>query len=586
MKSDFLQEFVCAAKPKADIKISDYCANSLYLPASLSVRSGYLRFTDVPWQKQALDLISSPHVNDVAIQSSGQVGKTNIILYLIYYYITHKNQSVLIGQPNEEMARAFNIEKLNHIIKANPKLSETLTNDYLLQKQFGGATVTTVSSQAVASLGMRSVPIVILDEYDSYIIGREGNGGDILDKRTQTYQHRAKRIKMSTPKKNKGESWIERELNNANLYECHFRCLKCNELFIPSFDNVQWQTTEIVDKKTGEITKHRHTQNSWLECPHCHKKHNQAELRRMMRKSTLLLTREHPDKSRIGIHVWQISSPFSSLAEIAGEWVSKNTDDDARRTFKNLTLGLAFEPSAATIHINRLYMQRHEYSILPNDNIAYITAGIDCQTNRVEVEVVAWDKYATSWQLDYRVIFGDLHEQQVWQNLDEYLKRNWQDRLVDCAFIDSGNTDGLTQKVYDFARTRQHMQVYAIKAHGDDRPILPSKPTMIDGCPLFILGSFQLKTLVKHYLAKERGEQGYCHFQLARDKKYFDMFTKDYQVVKMSSGKPVKKWLQAKGANEAFDCRQYALAAMLFLEKEGIFHTKAADVDISLDFSL
>ena len=44
---------------------------------------------------------------------------------------------------------------------------------------------------------------------------------------------------------------------------------------------------------------------------------------------------------------------------------------------------------------------------LPKD-VAIITAGVDVQDNRLELEIVGWGKDEESWSLDYQVIYGCL----------------------------------------------------------------------------------------------------------------------------------------------------------------------------------
>ena len=54
-----------------------------------------------------------------------------------------------------------------------------------------------------------------------------------------------------------------------------------------------------------------------------------------------------------------------------------------------------------------------------------LTAGVDVQDNRFEVEVVGWGSEWESWGIEYRVIMGNPSTQEAWDALDEYLLRRW-----------------------------------------------------------------------------------------------------------------------------------------------------------------
>ena len=55
----------------------------------------------------------------------------------------------------------------------------------------------------------------------------------------------------------------------------------------------------------------------------------------------------------------------------------------------------------------------------------FLTAGVDVQKDRIEVEVVAWGRGKESWSVDYRVIEGDTARADVWLKLDAILARDW-----------------------------------------------------------------------------------------------------------------------------------------------------------------
>ena len=127
--------------------------------------------------------------------------------------------------------------------------------------------------------------------------------------------------------------------------------------------------------------------------------------------------------------------------------------------FVNTVLGLPFEEEAEAPEWQRLYERRESYriGIVPERGL-FLTAGVDVQKDRIEVEVVAWGRGKESWSVDYRVIEGDTARPEVWAKLDAVLARDWPHASghtlpIRVMCVDAGYA---TQDVY--AWVRQHPQ--------------------------------------------------------------------------------------------------------------------------------
>mgnify|MGYP004441179183 CR=1 FL=1 len=86
-----------------------------------------------------------------------------------------------------------------------------------------------------------------------------------------------------------------------------------------------------------------------------------------------------------------------------------------------------------------------------------LTAGVDVQDDRFEVEIVGWGVGKESWGIRYQKIYGDMLKEQVWEDLDAFLQTVWckKDgtalRIISCC-IDSGGHH--TDQVYRFTKER------------------------------------------------------------------------------------------------------------------------------------
>jgi phage terminase large subunit GpA-like protein len=76
-----------------------------------------------------------------------------------------------------------------------------------------------------------------------------------------------------------------------------------------------------------------------------------------------------------------------------------------------------------------------------------LTAGVDVQSNRLEVELRAWGPRLESWSIDYRVLTGDVHdldgEASPWRALAAIVSETWPHELggrigLSVMAVDSG----------------------------------------------------------------------------------------------------------------------------------------------------
>jgi phage terminase large subunit GpA-like protein len=97
-----------------------------------------------------------------------------------------------------------------------------------------------------------------------------------------------------------------------------------------------------------------------------------------------------------------------------------------------------------------------------------LTAGVDVQEDRFELQVVAWGVAQERWVVDVRTIPGNPKQAETREALLEALNRKylhaWGSMLpIHATCIDSGYA---TDEVYDFVLAHQHRKVYATKGIG------------------------------------------------------------------------------------------------------------------------
>ena len=245
------------------------------------------------------------------------------------------------------------------------------------------------------------------------------------------------------------------------------------------------------------------------------------------------------------------------------------------RSFINLTLGEPFTEKSEKSDPTTLLSRRENYTAarLPM-RILYLTAGVDCQDDRLECEIIGWrqdgrDSPPESWGIEYIVLRGDPARMEVWNQLDTIMKRDYRTEdnrtlRISAACVDSGGHH--TAQVYAFAEPRKGRHIYAIKGMPGARPIWSHKAGKSQKykAQVWHVGSDTAKDAWYSRLRTKDEGPGYCHFPLDYPEHYFEMLTAEQVRTKYSKGRPIREWfLPAGKRNESLDIRVYALGALL-----------------------
>ncbi|MCP4049088.1 MAG: phage terminase large subunit family protein, partial [bacterium] len=104
-------------------------------------------------------------------------------------------------------------------------------------------------------------------------------------------------------------------------------------------------------------------------------------------------------------HLNELYSPFRRFRDIVSFFLEKKQSNDLQ-TFVNVSLAETWEEKGDRIDATSLINRVEKYNAPVPQGGAVLTAGIDMQIDRLEIEVVAWGIGEESWSVDYRVIWG------------------------------------------------------------------------------------------------------------------------------------------------------------------------------------
>lgn len=132
-------------------------------------------------------------------------------------------------------------------------------------------------------------------------------------------------------------------------------------------------------------------------------------------------------------------------------------DPEKMKTWVNTELGETWEEPGERLEDTELVNRREVYDAQVPEDVLVLTAGVDVQDDRFEVEVVGWGVGKESWGIRYQKIYGDMLKEQVWRDLDAFLtatfsKKDGTQLPILCTCIDSGGHH--TDQVYRFTKER------------------------------------------------------------------------------------------------------------------------------------
>jgi phage terminase large subunit GpA-like protein len=571
-----VEQLAAAFEPPPRQTVSEWADENRRLSSEASAEPGPWRTDRAPYQRAILDALT-PHspYERVVMMAASQTGKTEVALCLVGYIIDRDPGPMLVVLPRVEDGEAWSKDRLAPMLRHTPCLNGKVadvrsrdSNNRILHKQFQGGSITIAGANSPAGLAMRPIRYVLLDEVDRYpaSAGTEGDPVSLAVKRSATWWNR-KVLLVSTPTV-KGASRIESWWLRSNQSSYWVPCPECGTYQVLVWPNLEWPEGQ--------------PEEAQYRCAHC------GVLIAPHRKPWMLARGEwraaNPKSKIAGFWISQLYSPWKEWPETVVEFLeAKHGGPETLRAFINTALGELWDDEAETsVEVATLLNRREAYGLRLPTGVSVLTAGVDLQVDRAELELVGWGRGEESWSIEYRVFPGDPSAPDLWQALDEYLKRQWLHEygislpVAACA-IDSGFH---TQAVYDFCRMRYHRRIFAIKGKGGPLPVWPKRPTRstLGKAPLWIVGVDSAKSVILSRLKIELPGPGYAHFPTERSEEWFEQLLSETLVTSYSRGVPVREWRRKKGVRgEVLDARTYAYAALCGLVSMGLRLDAEAD---------
>lgn len=561
----------CAAllKPPPNMTLSEWADGYRMLSPENSAAPGRWHTDNAPYQREIMDAIGNPHIRKVVIMSAAQIGKTAMLMNMLGYYMHYYPCPVLVIEPTLEMAQTFSKDFLAPMIRDTPVLSGLVdtksrySGNTILKKNFPGGHVTMIGANSAAGLAMRPIKVLLADEVDRYpeSAGTEGDPLLLAQKRQTTFWDR-KTVIVSTPTI-KGHSRIETEFLETTREEWTVPCPGCGH-----YQSLRW----------GQVKFDRDDLSKPIlyECERCGEVFGEYEWKRQGINGRFQA--ENPGAEARGFHLNTLASSFCGWKDMVEKFLlakelQKQGDPEKMKTWVNTELGETWEEPGDRVDEDTLISRRELYGAEVPEDVLVLTAGVDVQADRFEIEVVGWGVGKESWGIRYQKIFGDTLENQVWGDLDAFLQTTFHKKdgtvmRIGACCIDSGYR---SNQVYAFTVDKFSRYVFAIKGKGGQGvPYIknPSNDNRVK-TPLFTIGVDAGKDYLYQRLRVVDRGPNYCHFPLDEgtgyDETYFQGLTSEMKITRFRKGRMTVAWVPKDGRNvrnEPLDLRNYATAAL------------------------
>ncbi len=569
MKSvtDFYDEYIQRYwKLPPRITVSQWADSNRVLSKEGSAEPGRWHTDRAPYQREIMDAVTQPDIEEIAVMSSSQIGKSEILNNIIGYFIDLDPCPMLLIEPTDMMAEDYSKRRIAPLIRDTPSLAAKVsdskaknTNNTILMKSFPGGSLGMVGANSPSGLASRPIRILLCDEVDRYpdSAGSEGDPVKLAEKRTITFWNR-KKIFTSSPGI-KGASRIEEEYQKGTQERWVLQCPSCQNFIYVDLSNMNY------DYDKDEKGNYK-IQRVLFQCPKCKKSFDELTWKSRPAKWYA----QNPNAKGIrSFHLNAFVSPWYTWPQIIAEYLTSKDDPKQFQVFTNTVLGKAYEIKGEIENEGFLMDRREAYTADLPDGVLVLTAGVDIQENWIEYEIVGWGKEEENWGIKHGQIPGSPTKPDVWNQLDSILGATYyfQDGVglkILGAFIDSGYC---TSEVYKYCAARRSKNIFAIKGQGGSGYPLIYKITRTKRQQnfLIILGVDDGKASVMDSLKVKTPGPFYCHFPKRDDydAPYFKGLISERRVFRKKNGITSLRWekISPSARNEPFDIRNYARAA-------------------------
>lgn len=553
--------------------------------------------------------VTEKDTNTISLMCCTQLMKTELLLNVIGWAMDENPVPMLFVLPTVDLAKSISKDRVKKMLRDTPVLRGKVessrsreSDNTLVHMEYPGGALDLVGANAPGDLASRPKAFIICDEIDKYpkSAGKEGDPMKLAEERAARWWNR-KFIRTCSPTDEK-TSRIWREYQQSDQRKLFLRCPHCDERQTLGFkENVKWgkdeygnhqpDTAAIMCGHCGCLWDEKERRNAldeiasypdygWRQTAEFFCCGNNRTPEMWNEKGRSLCPecgKESAYNGHAGFQASKLHDKMVHLPDLVRKFLAvvKAKSREEYQTFVNTQLAEPFVSVGETLSAETLLNNREMYKADVPLKVNTLTAGIDQQDQYLVCEVVGWASDEESWSIAYEIFEGDTNTDEPWDRLDEFLqsphvREDGRLMYVEGACVDTGGH--ATQRAYNFCNERRGRRVWPIKGvalntRGERSPIWPTsvgRQKGRDNSRLYMVGVAAAKDIIYSRLQLDESGPGYMHFPEDRELWYFEQLTAEHLVMGEWRGRQVTVWekVSRNRANEALDCRVYAMAAL------------------------
>lgn len=496
--------------PPPDIKLSEWAEQNIRLPEGQSARPG--KYRNWPYFREILDGMVDPTFPMMSLIKSARLGFTKGIAIAIGAIAATKPSPTILLVPTDDDARGYAVDEIEPIFESSPAISQLMRHgridgrNTLVRKAFlGGGTLKILAARSPRNLARHDAKNLFCDEVDRMEITKEGDPIALAIMRT--FAHGDRKIVLGSTPTEEGLSIIERyyEQSDRRVYE--IPCPQCGTRFELTRNNLEWDgedfnSVRCVCPHNGCLIEERN-KLEMVENGIWRPRSPEIVDHRGYRLNTYVSLLKNAS--------WPMLIKEYLIAKKGGpSTLQVYTNTVEAKTWKTSINSLTAEGLAARAEPIGLGIDGETGKNLIPAWVVLLTAGADIQDDRIEITIFGWGLSGAPAALAHYQIDGSTLEDLTWKEFDTFTKTTWPHPngwkiQLDAVAVDSGGSEGRTQRVYDFCQTRLARRIYAIKGDPGAKPVwrASSSKKVKGGSRLFLIGHDVVKTTVMEALAQE-----------------------------------------------------------------------------------
>lgn len=417
--------------------VSEWADANRIIAKGAGAEPGPWRTARNPILREIMDCLSdhSP-VRLVDFMKSAQIGATEIGINWTGYVIDRGADSMIVAQPVKDLARSWAASKFDPAVMEMPELLAKLDTDNTLEKRYPGGTLWVIWSNSSKQLRQRTARYIFMDEVDEYPkdVAGQGPADQQLEARAMSYGDRAKIYRACTPTI-AGASAIESGHAAGDQRVYVVQCPHCGSEQTLDVERLQPDGT-FACAAHGCVIEEHHKDTMFAE-------------RGYGGTAYWKPTNPAADPFHRSYYAWAAYAPLGlglSWKDLADAKAEAERDPSKAAGFHNLKLGVPYageRQEQDADEVAKLAEPGVHRGVVPLGGLV-LTAGVDFQHDRAEVQVIATGRGQRRWVVDYAVIDLDPTILETFGPLDEYLSGTWKttrgiDMPITAVALDGGN---------------------------------------------------------------------------------------------------------------------------------------------------